>query len=456
MRGAIGHLALRAPLLSCLVAASALTGCSDVLTRGERLDPQSCSGCHPDVYKEWSGSMHAYASVDPVFRAMNARGQRETDGRLGDFCVKCHAPMALAEGATTDGTNLDTVDAHLQGVTCIFCHSIDAVTGTHNAAVRRADDGIMRGGIADPIDTPAHPSQYSALHDRNTLESSQICGACHDVTLPNGHALERSFAEWKGTVFASETSAQRLSCQGCHMPGSDGPVAAVEGAPVRRRKSHMFPAVDVAITPFPERDAQRAAVERELATVLNAQLCVIPAPGGGANIDVVIDNVAAGHSFPSGVAHDRRAWLEVIATRGDRTLLRTGTVADGQPVAHLDDPSLLLLRDEALEADGTEALMFWEVERSVPNLLKGTRDPLDPTDVEHYRKVRFPVASLPDRVTMRMRMRPMGLEVVQSLIDTGDLDPAHAALLPTYDLGSTKLEWRVEDQGTDFCATRSW
>ena len=69
--------------------------------------------------------MHAYASDDPVFRAMNARGQRETDGGLGDFCVKCHAPMALNEKATTDGLNLDAVPQALHGVTCFYCHTVD-------------------------------------------------------------------------------------------------------------------------------------------------------------------------------------------------------------------------------------------------------------------------------------------------------------------------------------------
>ena len=51
--------------------------------------------------------MHAFASRDPVFRAMNQRGQRETNGELGDFCVKCHAPMAVLDKQTTDGLNLD-------------------------------------------------------------------------------------------------------------------------------------------------------------------------------------------------------------------------------------------------------------------------------------------------------------------------------------------------------------
>ena len=38
------------------------------------LDPATCQSCHPTHVRDWSGSMHAYASDDPVFVAMNARG----------------------------------------------------------------------------------------------------------------------------------------------------------------------------------------------------------------------------------------------------------------------------------------------------------------------------------------------------------------------------------------------
>ena len=80
--------------------------------------------------------MHAFAADDPMFRAMNARGQRETDGGLGTFCVNCHAPMAVRDGKTTDGLNLDDpCRPSTSGVTCFFCHSIASVDGAHNAAV---------------------------------------------------------------------------------------------------------------------------------------------------------------------------------------------------------------------------------------------------------------------------------------------------------------------------------
>jgi Cytochrome c554 and c-prime len=88
---------------------------SSLLTREELMDPEQCKTCHVGHYDEWASSMHAYAADDPVFRAMNQRGQRETGGELGAFCVQCHAPMAVLTGATNDGLNLDDLPASSRG-----------------------------------------------------------------------------------------------------------------------------------------------------------------------------------------------------------------------------------------------------------------------------------------------------------------------------------------------------
>ena len=37
------------------------------LARAEITDPLTCKACHPGHYKEWSGSMHAYAAEAGVF-----------------------------------------------------------------------------------------------------------------------------------------------------------------------------------------------------------------------------------------------------------------------------------------------------------------------------------------------------------------------------------------------------
>src|SRR5579859_6503795 len=95
-----------------VLASAACSSSNDATTypsRDELLDPKGCAKCHADHYRDWSSSMHAYASDDPVMLAANSLGQRDTKGALGSLCVGCHAPMAVREGATTDGLNMASV-----------------------------------------------------------------------------------------------------------------------------------------------------------------------------------------------------------------------------------------------------------------------------------------------------------------------------------------------------------
>jgi hypothetical protein len=41
-------------------------------------------------------------------------------------------------------------------------------------------------------------------------------------------------------------------------------------------------------------------------------------------------------------------------------------------------------------------------------------------------------------------MRPMGLDVLQDLVDSGDLDPAIIAQMPTFTFGA-QIEWTRQD-----------
>ncbi len=159
-----------------LVPTGAAMGDASAAVPVDRDDPILCKECHSSHYAEWSLSMHAFAGDDPVFRAMNARGQRETGGALGDFCVRCHAPVALARGATTDGTNLADLSSELRGVTCVACHTADVPDGS---ALDLTDDGVMRGPIADPVVSPAHASEYSrssttALSSRRPPSAARV------------------------------------------------------------------------------------------------------------------------------------------------------------------------------------------------------------------------------------------------------------------------------------------
>jgi len=434
-----------------LVAASACGGpgpSGTALTLDELRDPASCKTCHPTQYSQWSGSMHAYASEDPVFRAMNQRGQRETAGALGSFCLNCHAPLAVRLGLTTDGSNLDAVPAHLRGVTCFFCHSVTQVTADHNNPLVLGKDGALHGGIADPLATSAHPSAYSTLHDRLAPQAASLCGSCHDVVTPGGVALERTYKEWMGSVFSHVDPArptQFQTCGQCHMTGTRAPVAAVEGARVRLLHDHSMDGVDVALIDFPNVAAQKQAIAADLSTLLAATLCVKAPTGAGTEVQVTLDNVAAGHGFPSGAAQDRRAFVEVIGYAGGRAAYESGLVQDGQSVTDLTDPDLWLLRDRLLDGQGQPVHMFWQAKTYTASALSAsvTNDPGDPLYLHSVTRTYVMPGSAVDRVTVRVRLTPIGLDVLADLVKSGDLDPAIAPRMATVDLGSTVLEWKL-------------
>ena len=416
------------------------------LDREALLDPRTCQECHPDHYREWSGSMHAYAAKDPLFLAMNARGQRETDGALGDFCIQCHAPMAVLEGATTDGLNIETLPESLQGITCYFCHSAKAVDEEHNNGLVIADDNIMRGSFSDPIDNDAHASAWSPLHDRTRTESAALCGSCHDIVTPNGVELERTYLEWKGSVYSHEDASVRLTCGQCHMDGRDGVAANVPGAPGRRVHSHMWPGVDLALhEDFPEKSAQRDAVESLLDTTLGATLCVYP-DAAGALIEVTLENITAGHDWPSGAAQDRRAWLELSASGEGQSLLAFGGDAPDNPIEYQDDLGWVL-RDWLYDEQGESTHMFWETASIESALLPPptTSDPSDPAYYDTHVTRTFVVDSMPDHVDMAVHLRAVGYDVIDDLIASGDLDSAWRDAIPTYDMASTRLEWNEGD-----------
>jgi hypothetical protein len=446
-----------APLAVCVLVA-----CSDpatqTLPREELMDPETCRDCHPDHYREWAGSMHAYASDDPFFRAMNELGQEETDGALAGLCVGCHAPVAVMEGLTEDGLNLDEVPQAMKGITCYYCHTVTDVEDTHNNQLVVALDTTMRGSVADPVATDAHESSYSRLHDGKAMESADLCGSCHDVVLPNGIALERVYAEWSDSLYgdhiegapgAPEYYSQR--CNSCHMPGSNGPIADSEGAQAdRRRHDHTMPGPGVVVSDFPPGDdgedlrlENLEAMESFRRSALCASLCVME-DGGEITITVWLHNETAGHGWPSGAAQDRRAWVEVQAMVGDTVAYESGVLGPQDAVGLSADPDLWWFGDRIFNADGDPVHAHWEVESyeggalPVPESLGG-----DP-DTWQSRTYQF-TGEMPDEVSLRMNLRPMPVDLLDELVGSGHLEAAIRDALPTFDVAPIHLDWTAAD-----------
>jgi hypothetical protein len=417
-------------------------------------DPITCSDCHQDHFNEWSGSTHAYASIDPVFRAMNERGQKETNGELGNFCVKCHAPMAVAQGLTTDGLNLDSIPKEFQGVTCYFCHNTKDVAGDHNNPLVLANDVIMRGPVKSPLEF-GHKGEYSPWFDDNVktagFQSSQLCGSCHDVVVPahfSGAAkdvpLEQTFQEWSSSVFDfvdnhdGGLQGNPLNCTssaGCHMKrDTDVPIAR----PVMRhptmptrlyRHEHDFPAVDTPLVDdfgvstdggVPEKDDQLKQIRDKFSYAFRVVLCADVPDKVQGTLVTQIENLNAGHYLPSGAGQNRRIWIELHAYRQGTEIFKSGVVPQGVAATNVKDTWILY--DRAFKADGTPAHMFWDVARLEPNVIPVST----PRDVETNKLTHPPFSNVynPDRVTMTIWIEAIGLDVIDDLIGKSSLDPS--------------------------------
>jgi hypothetical protein len=433
-----------------ILASTAGVACADGGSESSKaspdqlLDPDACRSCHQQHYAEWAQSMHAYAAKDPVFLAQNRQAQQETSGALGDFCIRCHAPMAVLTGASADGLNLEELPQALSGVTCYFCHSVNEVTGTHNNALELASDGVMRGGIRNPVPSTFHESTYSELLDGAKSRSAALCGACHDLVTPPpplGHAvqLERTFAEWSDSLFAPAHAVHpesSLSCSACHMPTLQrGGIA--RGGPARARHQHLFPAVDVALTPFPstgdpsidDTAGNERAVRELLDGTVRVDVCVQRLPAETFAVEVTLDNVNAGHSFPSGSTHNRDLWVELRAFDDDGHMLYESGVAYDDSPAGERESDLWLLRDRILDESGTPTHSLWKAASIERRALEGavTNDPTDERFYRNHQQRRFPravdasIPGVPTKVSVRVRLRPVPLGAIDELIEAGFL-----------------------------------
>jgi len=231
----------------------------------------TCASCHPGHYREWSVSPHAYAQISPVFNAMHGSVLKLTNGTNGDFCIRCHTPVGMNLGEPVFMSNMDRHPTSREGVTCIVCHRVNNAYGKLSGRL-----AIVEGDLFEPVYGPKgneevarviESGEYGVNAERGKagrtiharaekffqLNTSGLCGTCHDVNLVNGFRLEEAFSEYKHSPAADK----EVSCQDCHMGVEPGvpsgyrtePAAIVgdkETTP-RKRTDHMFIGPDYSV-----------------------------------------------------------------------------------------------------------------------------------------------------------------------------------------------------------------
>jgi hypothetical protein len=276
-----------------------------------------------------------------------------------------------------------------------------------------------------------------------------MCGACHDIVVPHafgadggssdpdaGTPIERTFAEWQASAF-SGPGGGTCNNSSCHMVQRPYKqlISVVGAAPKRYFHQHDFPAIDVQLTPGADAAAPvPPGVAFLLSNALQGALCRTQAGG----IRVILDGVNIGHNFPSGAAQDRRFWAQVVGYQGSTVTYQSGMVPIGAPTFDPQkDPDLWLLRDCIFGTDGGEVNMFWNAASYEGNELPPLAS-LSPTMPSVGQRMQFfprdhsplPPSQVPDRITLNLWVQPIGSDVLNDLVSSGDLDPSVAASMP--------------------------
>jgi nitrate/TMAO reductase-like tetraheme cytochrome c subunit len=205
-----------------------------------------CGECHPNQYKQWSISSHAYAAVSPMFNKFEQRINDISRGTVNYFCVRCHASVGTALGEQRAIAWWDRSGAAKEGITCVTCHRVGEAYGKVNAA-RRITPGTIHEPVFGPFDSlgglkaitnakgngilvtideldrsPDGEKKWIRMHQTaiqsDLIKKSEFCEACHQVAVYPGIKLETVWEEWR----ASPAAKEGITCQACHMSQTPG------------------------------------------------------------------------------------------------------------------------------------------------------------------------------------------------------------------------------------------
>jgi len=267
-----------------LVAALVVSGCAST-EEGIAGDAgaSACGSCHTTEYAAWSSSRLAASGTSPVFEALSTSAGTAWGEPAKARCVSCHQP----------GFGGD------HGIGCVSCHAATGNLATRDGLLTVDTAAPVNGPFDDPVATPAHGSQSSPL-----LESSDLCGTCHQVTGP-GLLHETTLDE----LNASKVASEGATCVTCHMPPlTPGPIALGQ-TNTRARSDHSFVGFD---PPWGAPASEQTTAAARTLQLLQLGLTLF-ATRRADGIDVTVVN-RAGHAVPTGVTFLRSVWVDVVLT----------------------------------------------------------------------------------------------------------------------------------------------
>lgn len=162
-------------LLGLVVSSCAFDNLTDI--RSEDISApraEDCGSCHVEQYLEWQKTAHARAFVSTDFKS-------QSDDYQDEECLFCHIP-----GEVLNPDRKARSYNRSEGVTCVSCHLYEqTMHGPHSSGALFSPHSIAKNSKVD-----------------SQLDSSQICGVCHEET----------FEQWE----QQRKQKDFPTCHGCH------------------------------------------------------------------------------------------------------------------------------------------------------------------------------------------------------------------------------------------------
>ncbi len=454
---------------------------------------EECATCHPDAHATWAASVHAASSFNNPVYAMSVRETRQRafarDGGVADsrFCAGCHDPVPFFSGAFEDRKWDDPAydAAHdplgSASLTCNACHAITKINSPRGNA-----DYV----ISQPVEYPFAGSASllltwinhqlirarPGLHKRTFLKpevhrSSEFCGACHKVFLPedvNDYRWLRGQNHYDSFRLSGISGVSPQSwyyppvaftrCSDCHMkpiPSADPAAKPAGTGGELALMDHRFAAANTAVPLLADLPGCEGAFAACAAfTAGTMRLDIFGLREGGAVdgqlhaplrpevptlergkrylFETVVRNLGVGHEFTQGTSDSNEVWLDVEVTSGGRIIGRSGGVNDRSVV----DPWSKFLNAYVIDREGNR------IERRNPQdifvTLYNNQVPPGSVDVTHF------AFTLPEDAGDDLRVRiSLRYRKFDAVLFAAAMGPERVNDLPVLTLASDEVVFAV-------------
>jgi tetratricopeptide (TPR) repeat protein len=234
------------------------------------MDSKLCGECHKDIYDQWNGSMHHFASFNNQFYRASIEYMQDKQGSTqpSKWCAGCHDHAVFFNGRWEKPIKdqINTPEAQ-NGLGCLSCHSITHVNGSvgnGNFVIEYPplhDLASSRNKYIRWIDnfltyTDPEPHRRTFIKPFMREQPAEYCSTCHKVHLDqpvNDYRWLRGFNDydnWQASAVSGQGARsfyyppRPSNCNDCHMPMVKSADPAAKNGLVH---SHRFATANTAV-----------------------------------------------------------------------------------------------------------------------------------------------------------------------------------------------------------------